>query len=456
MPGYTLLQRVDVTTDNSIVVFPGIPQSGYTDLVIKMSIRGTASGQYDYLFASLNGDGDPMKFENRDMYQLNGSTGSENYLGVGQLAFVTGNVGSAGQHGITTTTIPSYTSSLKKTLHTLSITENSASNLAIPSFSSNLWSDTEAIFSLHFWISNTVFKAGTSFSLYGRSALGTLPSVPPTPISATIAGSGGTIVQKDGYAYHYFGYNGVGTSTSHTFSLSASKTADILVVAGGGAGGGIVNNGTGNGGGGAGGYLSFTGQSLSSGSHSIVVGVGGTGGTSTGGSGSNSQFASLTAAVGGGGGGTRSTLGTAGGSSGGTGSENASFTSPSVAGQGNRGGGGAGAPNYGGGGGGGAGAIGSDGTGTIGGAGGVGLQWLDGNFYASGGGGGVYNGGTRGTGGRGGGGYAGRTITGSGGSNGSNGIPGTGGGGGGSSNAPSGGSSGGFGGSGIVIVRYPI
>ena len=453
MPGYTLLQRVTVTTENSVVVFPGIPQSGYTDLVIKMSLRGSSTGQYDYLFTCINGDGDPFKFENRDMYQLNGSTGSENYLGGGQMAFVTGNVGSAGQYGITTTMVPSYTSSLQKTLHTSSITENSANNLAIPSFSSNLWSGTESIFSLHFWISTWTFKPGTSFSLYGRSATGTLPSVPPTPIAASIAGSGGSVVQKNGYAYHYFGYNGSGTSTSHTFSLSSSKTADILVVAGGGAGGGINVNGTGNGGGGAGGYLSFTNQALSSGSYSLTVGAGGAGGTSTGGNGSNSQFAALTAAVGGGGGGTRSTVGNSGGSGGGNGSE--TTATPATGSQGYSGGTGAGAPNYGGGGGGGAGGAGSNGSGTVGGAGGVGLQWLDGNFYAAGGGGGVYNGGTRGVGGRGGGATAGRSTT-SGGSNGSYGIHGTGSGGGGSSNAPGTASTGGVGASGIVIVRYQI
>ena len=457
--GLTLLQRATVSTGgSSIIVFPGIPQTGYTDLVIEMSIRGSSTTQYDYTYFCMNGMNSHNISEQRDAYTLNGSQGYENYTGTTQHAFVTGDYSTGGQYGITSTTVPRYTAAVKKVFFTKTITESAVSTMAIPSFTANMIPLTESIFSLHFWISNVTFKAGTVFSLYGRSAFGTTPSSDPAPIAPSVVGTGGTILQKEGYAYHYFGFNSTSGDTSNsTFTLASAKTCDILVVSGGGAGGGRASDGTGNGGGGAGGYKAFTGQALTSGSYTVTVGRGGTGGTTTGQNGFASTFQGLASPTAGGGGGTRATLGNTGGSGGGTGSENTSTPAQGTAGQGFAGGTGASAPNYGGGGGGGAGGAGANGSGTVGGAGGVGIQWLDGNYYAAGGSGGTYNGGSQPTVARGGGAAGGDPITTSSAAN--NGYAatfGTGGGGGGSSSGPSGTGAGGTGGSGIIIVRYPI
>ena len=278
--------------------------------------------------------------------------------------------------------------------------------------------------------------------------------------SADNTGSGGTIVYTDssglnpvssppyigGYVVHKF-------TTDGTLTIPSPVSADVLVVAGGGGGGARYACG-----GGAGGLI-YTNLSLSGGTYSATIGVGGVGGVSPtpspgagGANGADSVFSNsvssiLLTALGGGGGGVGYTgggagiAGQAGGSGGGGGGNNPPYdggaaTQPSSAsgGYGNAGATGDGS-TYGGGGG--AGAAGSANNG------GVGLPYaISGvtNYYA-GGGGGLGGTGTTTTGGGANGGNNGA---------GGNGVANTGGGGGGGWGA-----TGGNGGSGIVIVQYP-
>lgn len=441
---------VSGSVNEKAILFPTIPTTGYTDLIIVHNQKGSRSDQYSYVFSLVNGLSDGQKYQNRDIYQLNGSTGYEKYTTTPQNYFATSNFGTAGQYGTISMYIPSYTGSLKKQFLTQSYVGSSSTNFGIISFSSNQIDLSEALNSFMF-IADGTFAPGSAFSIYGISSASSIGSQTKPRYNILPKGSGGVISERgDGYIYHYFTNPG-----SSTLTLSSSVTADILVVGGGGAGGGISSNGTGNGGGGGGGWVSFENQSLSSGSYPINIGLGGVGGTSTGGNGNSSQFGSLSSATGGGGGGTRGQVGNQGASAGGSGSETSSFSISNNVSQGFSAGSGGGAPYYGGGGGGGAGGVGVNGTGTLGGNGGVGKQWLDGNFYASGGGGGVYNatGEVYGKGGRGGGGSGGIPVVSSG-STGFNGFGSSGGGGGGSSQGPSGGAGGGAGASGIVVVRY--
>lgn len=318
-----------------------------------------------------------------------------------------------------------------------------------------------AITSIDFRLTNSgtdrVWKAGTTFNLYGIAAEGPSPKA-----------TGGTIYTDAEYYYHVFGATG-------TFTPLQSLTADVLVIAGGGGGG--CNMG---GGGGAGGVTYYSSQSLTATGYTCTVGSGGAFGNSNstrGSSGGNSQFASLSASVGGGGGGSLQNSyqgGLSGGSGGGgaggydlgTGGSGGAATS----GQGYAGGAGASGSNgqnLAGGGGGGAGATGGNGTGygvtTVGGTGGIGTstysswglatgvgEFIAGNYYiAGGGGGGIHSTSTSiGIGGYGGGGNCGlyspwsRAAE--------NGIPTSGGGGGGGTNGVDGAN----GGSGVVIVRY--
>ena len=432
---YTLLETITVgAAGASSVTFNSIPQTGYTDLVIKMSVRCTAN--VDYGSMTLNGLS--TNFSSRKVYGDGVSALSTSRTD----NLVVGLFNPSGSTANTFSTIeayfPNYTSSNYKSFSLDSAIEsNSASSGAgVANLAAYLWSNTAAINAVSFSPNSGNFTQYSTFSLYGVSALGVTPTKAPKA-------TGGSIIQTDGtYWYHAF-------LSSGTFTPATNLSCDVLVVGGGGGGG--SNHG---GGAGAGGYRTITGLGLST-ATSVTVGAGGTRGPGT--QGGSSIFSSITSAGGGFGANNVSTgtePGGDGGSGGGTravigaGVGNTPSTSPS---QGNNGGVGDGTRT---GGGGGAGAVGAAATGSASGAGGAGLNtlssWLSttglgvSGYIAGGGGGGAP--GTAGAGGAGGGGAGGST-----GVNGTDGTANTGGGGGG------GGASsavGGFGGSGLVIVRY--
>jgi len=433
---YTLLETITVgAAGASSVTFNSIPQTGYTDLKIVMSVRSTNASNFDNPRISINGS--TSTFTRREIYAESGSVGSESVadriIGNCPAASVT-----ASTFGSLEFYLPNYTSSNYKSWSSDSVTENNSTTNS-QWLLAGLWSTVTAVSTIAVSLQTSAnFAQHSTFSLYGVSALGTTPTRAPKA-------TGGSIIQTDGtYWYHAF-------LSSGTFTPATALSCDVLVVAGGGGGG--TNHG---GGAGAGGYRTTTGLSVSS-AKTVTVGGGGTKGPGT--QGSSSIFDTITSAGGGYGannvstgvepGGTGGSGGGSRGASGGA-AGNTPSTSPS---QGNNGGNGNGTGT---GGGGGAGAIGANAvSSSLSGAGGAGLNtlssWLSttglgvSGYIAGGGGGG--NPTTGGAGGSGGGGQGGSGA----GVNGSDATANTGGGGGG------GGSSsaiGGAGGSGVVIVRY--
>jgi hypothetical protein len=439
---HVLLEKVVVgAAGANSVTFNSIPQTGYTDLKIVMSARGTgnASARIN-LKISFNGSTTTFssKLKYAESNAVGSQTGTDNIVGV-----FSGGGATASSFGSAEIYIPNYTSSAYKSFSVDSVSEiNTLVNgmwlLA------GLWSTGTAISSVSLIANSGDFAQHSTFSLYG------IATYAVTPVIAPFA-TGGDVIQSDGtYWYHAF-------LASGTFTPLKALSCDVLVVAGGGSGGGSNNGG----GGGAGGYVYSTSQSVAISAQTVTVGAGGSAATqlAQGNSGSNSQFASLTAAVGGGGGGSQSGGNARNGGSGG-GAGNTTTAGTATAGQGFAGG------SSGNSGGGGAGAIGGNGSGTTtGGTGGVGLNtwstWLSptglgvSGYVAGGGGAGAST--TAGVGGTGGGG------TGSLGNSNTGGTAGTmntgGGGGGGYLATVSGGSgtTGGLaGGSGLVIIRYPM
>jgi hypothetical protein len=458
---YVLLERIELNASAASVTFSNIPQSGYTDLKVVISARGTASGVGGGNLLSINGSSGGTNFTCK-LLQGNGgiaASGSPtNFVGDIPLASAT-----ASTFGNIEITFPNYTSSNYKSYSIDSVTENNASGTdsAYADLAAGLWSQTTAISSLGFSQSSGSFVQYSTFSLYGLAALGTTPVIAPKA-------SGGNITTDGTYWYHTFLATGA-------FVPFTNLTCDALVVAGGGGSGGDY----GGAGGGAGGLLGFTSQSLtSSTSYTATIGAGGTayvGGQSVpryGGTGSNSQLGSLTTALGGGGGASDYAGGRPGqpGGSGGGGSRGGGAVGTGTAGQGNNGGTGYDdGSGYPGGGGGGAGAVGQTPSSATGGNGGVGAtynttvggsagpysfinamgvgtntgQLVSSNYYYAGGGAGGSRTGASGTGGSGGGGASNTAGT-----------RNTGGGGGGANG--SGNDAGFAGGSGIVIIRYTI
>lgn len=447
---YVLLETIALTQSAASVTFDNLPTSGYTDLKIVTSARGTVNLGSGYVDGILTFNGTTTGYSERMVYGLNGGANSvsQSSTGIKWGNWANDTSTTANTFGNSETYIPNYRSSNFKSVSVDGVQENNASGSAIAALNAGLWSNTAAITSITFTAGSGSFVANSTFSLYGIAALGTTPALAPKA-------TGGNIVANDGtYWYHAF-------TSSGYFVPQVGLTADVLVVAGGG--GGLC------GGGGAGGLLAHTSQSLASGTnYSCTVGAGGASYVN----GSDSTFQGLTAAVGGGKGGANSSTNPAG--NGGSGGGSMGLTSSPYgalaggtgqSGQGNNGGSGYWGNAYAGGGGGGAGAVGGNSNTTNGGAAGSGgagssaySSWgvatttgqnISGTFWYAGGGGGAGNlagqtGNTAGASGNGGGGAGTLTATGN------AAIANTGGGGGGGQ------STGGAGGSGIIIIRYPI
>ena len=437
---YVLLEKITVGAAGAAsVTFSGIPQTGYTDLVVKLSTRTSNSDVYGAVTMDFNGSTSSQSTKylyGSGTTAASSSVGSVLYVGDGNGSTSTSNTFSNME-----VYIPNYAGSNNKSASSDAVGETNATTI-YSSLQANLWSNTAAITSIRF---NSItgggsFVQGSTFYLYGVAKLGTTPAIVPYA-------TGGDIIDTDGtYWYHTF-------LSSGTFTPQKSLSVDYLVVAGGGGAGGNIG-----GGGGAGGLRTATGFSCASGTGlTVTVGAGGAGGSgsASGSTGSNSVFSTITSA-GGGFGAYFNILtgGGAGGSGGGAGARNSNTGgAASPAGQGFAGGASDVGNNVAGGGGG-ASAVGtsvaSSTTNTAGGAGSASSFSGASVTYAGGGGGGSFSPCNSSSGGAGGGGAANTTDAG----NGSNGTAnrGGGGGGGGFTGTPVGGS----GGSGIVVVRYLV
>jgi hypothetical protein len=442
---YVLLERIELNASAASVTFSNIPQSGYTDLKVVISARGTASGVGGGNLLSINGSSGGTNFTCK-LLQGNGgiaASGSPtNFVGDIPLASAT-----ASTFGNIEITFPNYTSSNYKSYSIDSVTENSASGTdsAYADLAAGLWSQTTAISSLGFSQSSGSFVQYSTFSLYGLAAVGTTPVIAPKA-------SGGNITTDGTYWIHTF-------NSSGTFTPLTGLTANYLVVAGGGGGG----SGSSGGGGGAGGLRSTvtatggggtleSALSLTAQAYAVTVGAGGAAVTK----GSDSVFSTITSNAGGGSSNVQLSMngGSGAGSSAGGGDPASYKTGTGTTNQGYAGGVGYYAGSYyPGGGGGGAGAVGGGASSsTQAGNGGAGVAVaITGSsvYYAGGGGGGGQFSGSAGSGGNGGGGAGSVTV------NGTAGTTNTGGGGGGCGYDGTG-RVGGAGGSGIVIIRYTI
>ena len=433
---YVLLERVELNASAASVTFSNIPQTGYTDLKVVASLRGTSPFATMQLYMTFNGS--TTGYSARQIYGDGSSATSDTLSNSGAaISIINMNTtqSTANTFSSTEIYIPNYRSSNNKSVSADSVTENNATGGALAGMTAGLWSNSAAITSITFTNQSAdTFLANSTFSLYGLAALGTTPAIAPKA-------DGGNVIATDGtYWIHTF-------TSSGTFTPQTGLTCDYLVVAGGGGGGT-------RGGGGAGGFRTATAQSLTTTAYTVTVGAG----AAINANGADSVFDTITS-TGGGKGATSTNAGNGGSGGGGyddsatvftAGTGNTPSTSPS---QGNNGGAGGGATRYTGGGGGGAGATGgAGGSGASpqsGGAGGAGTaSSISGSSvtYAGGGGGG---GDTGGAGGAGGGGTGATSATDTATAGGTN-LGGGGGAGRSGAGVPK------AGGSGVVIIRYPI
>lgn len=478
---HVLLETIHLTQDTGTVVFDNIPQTGYTDLKIVMSARGTyaSSVLYEHIRMVYNGGASGGDYRSRMVYANGSAAYSADNSGSGGTyepwaGVFCGSNSLANTYSNCEIYIHNYNvSGITKTALGNSVSESNTGVNTSTTFQGMRWTGTAAITSVTLYPSVGSFVTGSTFSIYGVAAKNITPTVAPKA-------TGGNIVANDGtYWYHVF------VSTGQ-FIPQTTLNADVLVVSGGGGGGSYAVGG----GGGAGGLRLLTGRSLTTTPYTCTVGAGGAGGVNVG-IGAVAGFSGTSSSIAGSGLTTISTTGGGGGGSafyttgpgyapalnGGSGGGGAVGNGTSApGGSGNTGGyspaegyaGGSSGPYsgvYGGGGGGGAGAVGADGTASVGGNGGAGANsyngttftsWLTATgtgasgYLAGGGGGAAYVTGTIGSGGIGGGGAGSNQTT----VNPTAGTVNTGGGGGGAERYGT--EDGAAGGSGIVIIRYAM
>ena len=139
---YVLLEKITVgAAGASSVSFTGIPQTGYTDLVVKASLRNTAASTLVYY--SFNGNASSRTA--RLLYGDGSAAGSVTYDNTDPRVMImpesgyTANTFSNGEMYI-----PNYTGSANKSWSSDSVQENNAT-LAYQFLMAGLWSNTAAI-----------------------------------------------------------------------------------------------------------------------------------------------------------------------------------------------------------------------------------------------------------------------------------------------------------------------
>jgi hypothetical protein len=162
---------VDAAGGASSITFSGIPQTGFTDLVLVTSLRATNTvSQWQNVRVTFNGSGSGYSY--RLLFGTNSGVGSASESSQAQLRFLystyalaTANTFSSGQMYI-----PNYRSNVAKSVSYDSVTEHNGAEV-IQAVTAGIWSGTDAISSITLvpdfagsWVQNTIV------SLYGITA----------------------------------------------------------------------------------------------------------------------------------------------------------------------------------------------------------------------------------------------------------------------------------------------
>jgi hypothetical protein len=167
---YTIIASNTVGSGGaSTVTLSSIPQTGYTDFVVKVSARSSrTTGGTDNLRMAINGSSSNFTFKN--FFATGGSASSDS----GTIPYMGDMPQQSGSSGWTANTfgsyeiyIPNYTSSNNKSISVDYATENNATT-NYNGFIASLWSQTDAITSLTFTTGGAQsFVEHSTFTLYG-------------------------------------------------------------------------------------------------------------------------------------------------------------------------------------------------------------------------------------------------------------------------------------------------
>lgn len=168
---YNFISSNTLASNAASVTLSSIPGT-YTDLVLKASIRTTASGAFSNLGLVLNSD-TGTKYSFIRMLGAGGApaVGSSTFSGqnAGDVSYGNGDTSTANIFSNIEIYIPSYTVSMNKTIITSSVQENNQSIAYIYNHG-QLFENTAAITSIQITeASGNNLKTGSTFYLYGIS-----------------------------------------------------------------------------------------------------------------------------------------------------------------------------------------------------------------------------------------------------------------------------------------------
>jgi len=159
---YEAIATVEVGSGGAASIsFTSIPGT-YTDLLIKLSARGSASGNWIELDAKFNASS--SNFTSRYLYGFDTTIGSATYTD--QIAWITGASAIASIFGNTEIYIPNYASANNKSVSADIVTENNSVN-GLNILNAQLWSNSAAITSIELTPTSGTLNQYSTATLYG-------------------------------------------------------------------------------------------------------------------------------------------------------------------------------------------------------------------------------------------------------------------------------------------------
>ena len=169
----TVIEHIEVDPAvTSITLTDGGAWSGYTDLLIKVTVRTTDNGTAELLRVQFNSA--TTGYTARQLFGTGSSVNTNTYASAFNaicIASAQGDVTTANTFGSGDIYIPNFASFNYKSLSADIVSENNATN-AVQGITAGLWSNTDAITSITLTtqFGTTNFKVGSSFTLYGITA----------------------------------------------------------------------------------------------------------------------------------------------------------------------------------------------------------------------------------------------------------------------------------------------
>lgn len=172
MPGtYVRIQSVTVGSGGTAnIEFTDIPQI-YDDILVKASVRNTASNGYDNIQVSFNGAPSGTAYSGRNLQDYVTATISQNNSGQSSFIYFysSGANATASTFANSELYIPNYTSSSNKSISADSATESNSGSAFTSSrtLAAGLWASSSAITSLRLTPSTGNFAEFSTAVLYG-------------------------------------------------------------------------------------------------------------------------------------------------------------------------------------------------------------------------------------------------------------------------------------------------